>query len=140
MSILCRSFSTFTSFAYGRLPQNHFRLSILRLNGSYFEVEVSMMASVGELKKAVEDVFSYSTEDDNSHHNISWSHVWSQFCLCYGDQKLVDDNTYIRSLGIKDGDQLYFIRDLTITNCTEANRQAKEQYDGCGQYSMIAND
>lgn len=36
------------------------------------EVEVSMMASVGELKKAVEDVFSYSTEDDNSHHNISW--------------------------------------------------------------------
>ncbi|XP_021640765.2 uncharacterized protein LOC110635651 [Hevea brasiliensis] len=134
MSILCRSL-TLTSSGYERLPQDHFRLSVLKLNGSHFEVEVSMMASVGELKQSVEDVFSYSPEDDNIDLNISWSHVWSQFCLCYGGKKLDDDKTNLRSFGIKDGDQLYFIRDVAIKNSTPANRQEEERYDGCESYS-----
>ncbi|EEF35183.1 conserved hypothetical protein [Ricinus communis] len=103
MSMMCPSL-TCVSFAYERLPQEQFRLSVLKLNGSFFEVQVSRMATVGELKQAVENVFTHSPEDD-MHMNISWWHVWSHFCLCYKGQKLIHDKAYIQSFGIKDGDQ-----------------------------------
>ncbi|KAJ8753258.1 hypothetical protein K2173_017876 [Erythroxylum novogranatense] len=99
------------SFRYRRL-QEHFKFSVIRLNGSSFEVEVVLKATVRDLKQAVENVFANSTEEDQI--DISWSHVWSYFFLCYEGQKLVDDNVYVRSFGIKDGDQLYFVRRSTV--------------------------
>ncbi|XP_042491612.1 uncharacterized protein LOC122071336 [Macadamia integrifolia] len=45
---------------------------------------------------------------------LSWSHVWGHFCLSFEGQKLVNDKAYIRSFGIKDGDQLCFIRHLSV--------------------------
>ncbi|XP_037491599.1 U11/U12 small nuclear ribonucleoprotein 25 kDa protein isoform X2 [Jatropha curcas] len=107
MSMICRSLSARLSFGYERIPQDQFKLSIFKLNGSFFEVELSMTATVGELKQAVEEFFSCSPEDD-MYINISWSHVWSHFCLCYKDEKLIDDKAYIRSYGIKNGHHLYF--------------------------------
>ncbi|XP_050230146.2 U11/U12 small nuclear ribonucleoprotein 25 kDa protein-like [Mercurialis annua] len=118
MSMTCPSL-TCVSFAYERLPLEHFRLSIIKLNGSFFEVEVSMMATVGELKQAVENVFN-SSPDDDMHINISWWHVWSQFCLCYKGLKLVNDKAYIQSYGIDDGDQLYFARHLATNDSTSS--------------------
>lgn len=37
---------------------------------------------------------------------LSRSHVWSHFCLSFKGQKLIDDKTYIRFLGIRDDDQV----------------------------------
>lgn len=35
-------------------------------------------------------------------------HVWSNFCLCYNDRKLVSETECIKNYGIKDGDQVVF--------------------------------
>ncbi|EXC33715.1 hypothetical protein L484_008959 [Morus notabilis] len=51
------------SFAYHKLPQQLLKLSVLKLDGSFFEVQVRKTATVAELKKAVEDVFSQLPED-----------------------------------------------------------------------------
>lgn len=32
--------------------------------------------------------------------------VWGHFCLCYEGHKLINDKSYIRSYGIKEGDQV----------------------------------
>ncbi|KAH7546332.1 hypothetical protein FEM48_Zijuj01G0189400 [Ziziphus jujuba var. spinosa] len=90
-------------FVYNRLPQEPLRLSIFKLDGSCFEVNVSRTATVAELKEAVKDVFRQLPNETES--NISWSHVWSHFCLSFKGQKLIDDKTYIRFLGIRDDDQ-----------------------------------
>ncbi|KZV43952.1 hypothetical protein F511_22603 [Dorcoceras hygrometricum] len=42
--------------------------------------------------------------------------VWSHFCLCYQNQKLINDKACIQSYGIRDGDQLHFIQHLRIDN------------------------
>ncbi|PON99840.1 Ubiquitin-related domain containing protein [Trema orientale] len=112
-------------FAYHRLPQQLLKLSILKLDGSFFEVQVPKTATVAELKKAVEGLFSQQPEDKEI--KISWSHVWGNFCLCYKGQKLINDKAYIRLLGIKDGDQLHFVQHLWIKYEREKRRVTKHR-------------
>ncbi|KAM4125438.1 hypothetical protein ACJW30_01G312100 [Castanea mollissima] len=94
-----------STLTYQRLPQEPLNLSILKLDGSCFGVQVGRKATIAELKEAVEEVFSGQFTADGE---ISWSHVWGHFCLSYQGQKLVDDKAYIRLFGIKDGVQLCF--------------------------------
>ncbi|XP_059643143.1 U11/U12 small nuclear ribonucleoprotein 25 kDa protein-like isoform X2 [Cornus florida] len=92
------------SLSYGKLPQEPLRLTILKLDGSSFEVEVAKTATVAELKQAVEGVFSHFQKKGSV--EISWSHVWGNFCLCYFCHKLLSDDEFISFYGIKDGDQV----------------------------------
>ncbi|GAB2228209.1 hypothetical protein Droror1_Dr00010039 [Drosera rotundifolia] len=87
-------------------------LSVLKLDGSRFDVQVAKNASVSDLRIAVEEVFSLSAQEDGS--EVSWSHVWGHFCLCFDDRKLTNDKALIRQYGITDGDQLHFVRHMTI--------------------------
>ncbi|XP_010250176.1 PREDICTED: uncharacterized protein LOC104592485 isoform X2 [Nelumbo nucifera] len=112
------------SFTYQKLPQQLFKLTILKLD----DVEVARMASVAELKQAIEDVFSVSPKEE--HSRISWSHVWGHFCLCFEGQKLINDKAYLRNFGIKDGDQLHFIRHLSI-NYRPMKRRSKHHISAC---------
>ncbi|KAG6658624.1 U11/U12 small nuclear ribonucleoprotein 25 kDa protein-like isoform X1 [Carya illinoinensis] len=132
------SLSVWKSFAYRSLPQQPLKLSVHKLDGSCFELFVARTATIAELKEAVEEVFGHISPDDQDREDvtISWyvhycdflerkrtyttgktkCLVWSHFCLCYKGQKLVDDKAYIRLYGIKDEDQLYFVRHLSIND------------------------
>ncbi|ESQ53951.1 hypothetical protein EUTSA_v10026098mg [Eutrema salsugineum] len=92
------------SFNYNQMPEEPIKLTVLKLDGSSF-------ATVGELKMAVEAAFSHLTITGPG--KISWPHVWGQFCLSYEDQKLINEAEYLIELGIKDGDQLRFIRHIS---------------------------
>ncbi|XWS26213.1 hypothetical protein CRYUN_Cryun26dG0012000 [Craigia yunnanensis] len=99
------------SFSYSKLPEEPIKLSVRKLDGSFFDVEVIKSAIIAELKLAVQDVFSHMPNKGPG--KISWPHVWGHFCLCYDGQKLVTDTDHIINYGIKDGDQLHFIRHVT---------------------------
>lgn len=93
--------------SYGKLPIQPIRLSVLKLDGSSFDISVVKNPTVAQLKQAVEDAFSHLPKQGIG--KVSWSHVWAQFCLCYEGQKLLDqDNVGLHD--IKDGDQLQFAR------------------------------
>ncbi|GLT67803.1 hypothetical protein SLA2020_400860 [Shorea laevis] len=117
--------SVWKSLAYHRLPQQPLNLSVLKLDGSCFEVVVARTATIAELKEAVEEVFSQLPRDRDI--NISWSHVWGHFCLCYKGHKLVDDKASVRLFGIKDEDQLCFVRHLSINDGQEEEERPVKQ-------------
>ncbi|XP_062022169.1 uncharacterized protein LOC133738609 [Rosa rugosa] len=91
-------------------PSPLLTLSVLKLDGSVFEIHVGRTATVAELKQAVEVVFTSSI------CKIPWSLVWGHFCLCHVGKKLTNDRAHIRNFGIKDGDQIEFIRHMSISN------------------------
>ncbi|KAJ4958009.1 hypothetical protein NE237_025120 [Protea cynaroides] len=124
---LCHDVSSRLSFSYHKLPQQLFKLSILKLDGSSFDVQVARTGSVADLKQAIEDFFNFSPKEDGG--QISWSHVWGHFCLSFEGQKLLNDKAYIRSFGIRDGDQLCFIRHLSI------NQKPIETSKSCKVYN-----
>ncbi|KAA0038816.1 hypothetical protein IC582_007212 [Cucumis melo] len=109
---------------YRQLPHQPLMLSVLKLDGSCFDIQVRRSATVAELKGAVELVFSHMPQ--NGPGKISWLHVWWHFCLCYDGQKLIDDADYIASFGIKDGDQLQFVRHVT-TGYNVIRKQSKKR-------------
>ncbi|XP_057799961.1 uncharacterized protein LOC131015556 [Salvia miltiorrhiza] len=102
------------SVSYNRLQQPPLRLTVLKLDGSSFGVDVSKKGTVGELKRAVEAAFDHLPKEGPA--RVSWEHVWGQFCLSHEGEMLLNDRDYISMLGIKDGDQLQFIHRVSSTN------------------------
>ncbi|KAL0916569.1 hypothetical protein M5K25_014093 [Dendrobium thyrsiflorum] len=113
------------SFSYYRLPVHLLKLTVLKLDGSSFDVQVARMASVRELKMAVEEVFG-QYHMDRKMENISWAHVWGQFCLSFRGIKLIEEKSLIKDFGIKDSDQLQFVRHLSIS-CTPIKQRRRGQ-------------
>ncbi|CAI0416640.1 unnamed protein product [Linum tenue] len=107
-------FSDQGSFSYSKLPARPITLSVLKLDGSCFDIEVKHSATVGELKQAVEAAFSYMPQKGPG--KISWPHVWGHFCLGFHGQKLLSEADSISYFGIREGDQLQFIRHLSTTS------------------------
>ncbi|XP_004501343.1 uncharacterized protein [Cicer arietinum] len=105
--------------SYDKLPSQTLTLSILKLDSSSFHVEVPKTATVAVLKQAVESAFSHVPL--KGPEKISWPLVWGRFCLCYEGQKLVTETDYLRDYGIKDGDQLRFVRH--VSNICSFQRQ-----------------
>ncbi|KAJ8774131.1 hypothetical protein K2173_009562 [Erythroxylum novogranatense] len=112
------------SHSYRKLPKQLLSLSILKLDGSHFEIQIGRNATVSELRQAVEEIFTSSPKEGEP--GVLWDHVWRHFCLCYQGQKLINDKACIKNFGIKDGDQLQFIRHLTI-NYSPSRKQLKNQ-------------
>ncbi|XP_038904272.1 U11/U12 small nuclear ribonucleoprotein 25 kDa protein-like isoform X2 [Benincasa hispida] len=114
---------------YRLLPrQDLIDLFVLKLDGSVFGIRVSRNATVADLKRAIEEVFD--SPGGSEHCKITWSLIWGHFCLCYEGEKLIDDKTCIRVFGIKDGDQLQFLRHMSI-NCLPVKRDGKNQSVSC---------
>ncbi|XP_044471454.1 U11/U12 small nuclear ribonucleoprotein 25 kDa protein-like isoform X2 [Mangifera indica] len=111
------------SFSYYKLPDEPLKLSVRKLDGSCFDIEVMKTATIAELKKAVEAVFSHLPKKGPG--KISWPHVWGHFCLCFENQKLLTDTDHIKYFGIKDGDQLYFTRHLS-SSCNMVKVKSKK--------------
>lgn len=85
------------------------------------------IAKVAEIKEAVEQFFSELPVEDEENVDISWSHVWSNFCLSYKDDLLLDDRASIRYLGIQDGDQLHFVRHFSPDTLKLKKRRMKQR-------------
>ncbi|KAK1291528.1 hypothetical protein QJS10_CPB17g02385 [Acorus calamus] len=79
------------SYHYCRLPQQLLRLSVLKLDGSSFEVQVAKMASIGELKMAVEEIFSHSPKEGQG--KISWSSAGSDTLYDIEENNIRDDDS-----------------------------------------------
>ncbi|KAG8375799.1 hypothetical protein BUALT_Bualt10G0138000 [Buddleja alternifolia] len=115
------------SLSFDKLPQEPLRLIVLKLDGSSFGIELRKKGTVGELKRAVEAAFGHLPKKGPG--RVSWPHVWGQFCLCHEGQKLLIDSDYIGMLGIKDGDELQFIRHASETYDLVRIQSEREEID-----------
>ncbi|KAJ8534975.1 hypothetical protein K7X08_016703 [Anisodus acutangulus] len=107
-------------FLYDKLPEEPLKLTILKLDGSSFDIEVARNGRVEDLKRAVVEAFS--------HCKISWLHVWGHFCLSYCGTKLLSDDDLIGTYGIKDGDELSFVRHVSVSYNSEKTRSEGEDH------------
>nr|GMD10542.1 U11/U12 small nuclear ribonucleoprotein 25 kDa protein-like isoform X1 [Ipomoea batatas] len=124
------------SARYQKLPEQPLQLSVLKLDGSSFCVNVARNATVAELKLAIQRVFDVSCEGEGK---VLWSLVWSHFCLCYESQKLTNDKACIRNFGIRDGDQVQFVRQMMIETAEyeTAKQQSRSESNHPDKYSVI---
>ncbi|KAK1429631.1 hypothetical protein QVD17_11845 [Tagetes erecta] len=128
--------------SFGRFSSQPIRLSILKLDGSTFDIIVMKNATVAKLKQAVEAAFSHLPRQGDC--KISWSYVWGHFCLCFEHMKLLRDRDSITRYGIKNGDQLQFVRHTpmyTIAGETSVERtHISDESQGSSSISVMCGD
>ncbi|XP_026428789.1 uncharacterized protein LOC113324711 [Papaver somniferum] len=88
-------------------------LTIVKLDGDEYNIQVGRNATLRKVKKAVQNVFADK--------GVSWPLVWNYFCLVYKDYEIIDDESVckeyklidnkdkIRNIPIKDRGKLYFV-------------------------------
>ncbi|XP_070003726.1 uncharacterized protein [Nicotiana sylvestris] len=112
------------SLSYNKLPEEPLKLTVLKLDGSSFDIKVARNATVAELKQAVEAAFSHFPKAGTG--KVSWSHVWGHFCLSYDGTKLLTDSDLLGTYRIKDGDKLSFMRHVSISYNLVKTRSERE--------------
>ncbi|XP_024516961.1 U11/U12 small nuclear ribonucleoprotein 25 kDa protein-like [Selaginella moellendorffii] len=98
-------------FSEDTLAAKIMNVNVLKLDGTAFEISVLDGASVADLKASLEftanDLQKKSLGQGSG--SIDWDQVWANFCLCYMNQKLLDDSATLRSIGIQRDDQITFV-------------------------------
>lgn len=115
------------SFSYAKLPLEPIKLTVVKLDASSFDISVGKNPTVSQLKQAVEDAFTHLPKHGIG--KVSWSHVWAHFCLCYHGHKLLHDHDNVSLLGIKDGDQVEFVRHTSISYNLVKEISEKRDFD-----------
>ncbi|KAF5747921.1 U11/U12 small nuclear ribonucleoprotein 25 kDa protein [Tripterygium wilfordii] len=100
------------------------RISVLKLDGTSFDVAVMNSANVKDLKLAVKKKVNEMEQSKMGHRQISWKHVWANYCLSYHNQKLIDDNSALQDLGIRNHSQVQF---LPYVATKESRRHSKRR-------------
>ncbi|KAM3283080.1 hypothetical protein P3S67_026725 [Capsicum chacoense] len=79
--------------------------------GWHLPLNVTVMnsATVKDLKQAVRKRTDDTEQSQMGHRHISWRHVWSNFCLLFHNEKLLDDTAKLQDYGIRNNAQVQFI-------------------------------
>ncbi|KAI4306700.1 hypothetical protein L6164_029955 [Bauhinia variegata] len=112
------------------------RVSVLKLDGSSFDVTVMNSATLKDLKVAIEKKINYLEQSKMGHRHISWRYVWGNFCLSYLNNKLLDDSSALQNFGIRNNSQVHFVPYvLTKESQGHSKRRKHRFFHGLNKHS-----
>ncbi|OAY59041.1 U11/U12 small nuclear ribonucleoprotein 25 kDa protein isoform X1 [Manihot esculenta] len=85
------------------------RISVLKLDGTSFDVAMMNSATVKDLKLAIKKKVIEMEQSKMGHRHISWKHVWENFAISCNNQKLLDDNSALHDFGVRNNSQVNFV-------------------------------
>jgi len=104
------------------------KLFVVRMDNTMIDVAVPNSATVKDLKSAVVKKVNAKEQSQMGHRHISWRHVWSNFCLCYTNQKLIDDKGMLQDFGIRNNSQIHFVRHVASRESGRHSRCKKRRF------------
>ncbi|XP_051139015.1 U11/U12 small nuclear ribonucleoprotein 25 kDa protein [Andrographis paniculata] len=104
------------------------RITVLKLDGTSFEVAILNSATVKDLKLAIKKKVNDMEESSMGHRHISWNHVWANFCLWYHNEKLLDDSSPVQDYGVRNNSQVQFIPYVVSRSSGKHSRRRKHRF------------
>ncbi|XP_071733085.1 U11/U12 small nuclear ribonucleoprotein 25 kDa protein-like [Rutidosis leptorrhynchoides] len=104
------------------------RVSVLKLDGTSFDVAVMNSATVKDLKLAVKKKVNEMEQSKMGHRHISWKHVWRNFCLSYHNEKLLNDVAILQDHGVRNHSQVHFIPYVMSRASKQHSRRRKHRF------------
>ncbi|KAG4121685.1 hypothetical protein ERO13_D11G222700v2 [Gossypium hirsutum] len=84
-------------------------ISILKLDGTSFDVAVMNSATVKDLKLAIKKKVVELEQSKMGHRHISWRYVWANFCLAHHNEKLLDDGAALQGFGVRNNSLVLYL-------------------------------
>ncbi|XP_057516070.1 U11/U12 small nuclear ribonucleoprotein 25 kDa protein isoform X2 [Amaranthus tricolor] len=111
------------------------RISVLKPDSS-FDVVVMNTATVKDLKLAIKKKVNDLEQSRMGHRQISWKHVWANYCLLYRNDKLLDESTALQDFGIRNNSQVQFIPFVVARQFQKHTRSKKHRFfHGLNKYA-----
>lgn len=85
---------------------------VCKMDGEVMPVVVVQNATVLDLKKAIQRYVQLKQEREGGVQHISWSYVWRTYHLTSAGEKLTEDRKKLRDYGIRNRDEVSFIKKL----------------------------
>uniref|UniRef100_A0A2K5IML9 U11/U12 small nuclear ribonucleoprotein 25 kDa protein n=3 Tax=Catarrhini TaxID=9526 RepID=A0A2K5IML9_COLAP len=85
---------------------------VCKMDGEVMPVVVVQSATVLDLKKAIQRYVQLKQEREGGIQHISWSYVWRTYHLASAGEKLTEDKKRLRDYGIRNRDEVSFIKKL----------------------------
>ncbi|KAK9748523.1 hypothetical protein RND81_02G063900 [Saponaria officinalis] len=104
------------------------RISVLRLDSSSFDVVLMNSATLKDLKVAIKKKVSEMEESKMGHRQISWKHVWANYCLLFQNEKLLDESAPLQDFGIRNNSQVQFIPFIAARQSKKHTRRKKHRF------------
>uniref|UniRef100_A0A8C1MMN9 Small nuclear ribonucleoprotein 25 n=1 Tax=Cyprinus carpio TaxID=7962 RepID=A0A8C1MMN9_CYPCA len=89
-------------------------IRVLILTGSdlFTAIVVVQSATVLDLKKAIRRYMELKQQREGGVKHISWKYVWRTFHLVFNGEKVEDDKRKLKDYGIKNRDEVTFLKKL----------------------------
>lgn len=104
------------------------KLSIVKMDNTVIDVAVPNNACLYDLKNVVEKKVTGLEQAELGHRHISWRHVWKNYCLCYLNQKLLDDFSSLQDYGIRNNGQVRFVSHIATKEKGKHSRAKKRRF------------
>ncbi|KAH7846033.1 hypothetical protein Vadar_008963 [Vaccinium darrowii] len=104
------------------------RITVLKLDGTSLDVVVMNSATVKDMKLAIKKKINDMEQSKMGHRQISWKHVWSNFCLSYHNEKLLNDDSALQEYGIRNNSQLQFFPYVVSRASRRHSRRRKHRF------------
>ncbi|KAG8432881.1 hypothetical protein GDO86_017221 [Hymenochirus boettgeri] len=85
---------------------------VFKADGEIMPVVVVQNATVFDLKKAIQRYIQLKHQREGGIQHISWKYVWRTYHLAFSGEKLEDDGKSLREYGIKNRDEVVFVKKL----------------------------
>ncbi|KMS99797.1 hypothetical protein BVRB_1g020500 [Beta vulgaris subsp. vulgaris] len=104
------------------------RISILKLDSTSFDVVVMNSDTVKDLKLAIIKKVNQMEQSQMGHRQISWKHVWANYCLLYHNEKLLDESVALQEFGIRNNSQVQFVPFIAARQHQKHRRRKKHRF------------
>jgi len=81
---------------------------LVKFTGERIPFFITPETTLRTLKKDIKAVISAKEEKNMGNRKISWKYVWKNYCLMFGNLRLLDDNKRLYEWGIRANDELTF--------------------------------
>ncbi|XP_063071732.1 U11/U12 small nuclear ribonucleoprotein 25 kDa protein [Engraulis encrasicolus] len=85
---------------------------VMKADGEVMPIVVVQQATVLHLKKAIQRFMELKQQREGGIKHISWRYVWRTFHLVYGGEKMDDDTKKLKDYGIRNRDEVTFMKRL----------------------------
>ncbi|XP_030645769.1 U11/U12 small nuclear ribonucleoprotein 25 kDa protein [Chanos chanos] len=85
---------------------------VCKADGEIMPIVVVQHATVLDLKKAIRRYMELKQQREGGVKHISWKYVWRTFHLVFNGEKLEDDNLKLKDYGIRNRDEVTFMKKL----------------------------
>ncbi|KAL5557163.1 hypothetical protein UlMin_039399 [Ulmus minor] len=104
------------------------RISVLKLDGTTFDVALMNTATIKDLKLGIERKVDEMEQSQMGHRQISWKNVWANFCLSYHNEKLLDDKASLQDFGIRNNSKVQFVPCIVSKSYRKHSKRKKHRF------------